>query len=139
MNIKFLVLHHDLDAKISGASSSAEVVETLSKNPQIKLLEKFGELDIYEFKSENLDLFKTDGPEIKYTKLSPTKYDIKINDAKKLYTLIFKTTYDNNWIVRINGKVQENHKMIYDYANAWDIDRTGSYNIEVVYKVWPWE
>ena len=139
MNIKFLVLHHDLDAKISGASSSAEVVETLSKNPQIKLLEKFGDLDIYEFKSENLDLFKTDGPEIEYTKLSPTKYDIKINDAKKPYKLIFKETFDKNWIARIDGKVQENHFLIFDYANAWDIDRNGSYNIQVVFKVWPWD
>ncbi len=49
LNIKYFVLHNDMDSKISGASSSAQVIETLSNNPRIKYIIKFGDLDIYQY------------------------------------------------------------------------------------------
>ena len=64
---------------------------------------------------------------------------IKVTDSKNKYSLLFKETYNDNWILEENGNIIGNHYITYGYANAWDIDKTGDYTLELVFKVWPWE
>jgi len=145
MNIKYLVLHDDLDTKVSGASSSAEVRKVLDKNPDIKFLEKFGELSVFEFlgnKNPSLFVATKEGKEINplsYNKLSPTRYVVSVKKAKNPYNLVFKSTFNDLWEVRIDGEKIGGHFLVYDYANGWKMEKEGSYNIDVVFKVWPWE
>lgn len=48
-NIKYLILHYDLNHEISGASTAAQVESVLTSTPNIKFLQKIGELGIYQF------------------------------------------------------------------------------------------
>lgn len=143
MNIKYLVLHHDLDAKLSNASSSAQAEDTLKKNPKINFIKKIGELSVYEYiENTNASLFITEGedaPSISYQKLNTTHYTINVQNAKNPYKLIFKETFNHLWKARIDGEKLDEHFLIYNYANGWQIKRCGDYTINIVFKVWPWE
>jgi len=143
MNIKYLVLHNDLDTEISGASSSTQTKIILDKNPEISLIERIGELEIYEFKgNKDGSLFEVRGedpPVLSYEKLSPARYRVQIGNARPRFDLIFKSTFNELWETKIDGKKLDEHFLVYDYANAWRIDRIGDYNIDIVFKVWPWE
>jgi hypothetical protein len=143
MNIKYLVLHNDLVSEASGASSSAQVRKILSKNPEIKFQKTFGELDVFEYTgNKNPGLFVSEGTKNSspvYKKLSPTHFIVNIDQASEPFNLVFKETYDNLWEARIDGKKIDNHFLVYDYANGWKIDKKGSYSVEIIFKVWPWE
>lgn len=143
MNIQYLVLHNDLLPEASGASTSAQTRLIINKNPDIHLLKTFGDLDIYEYKSmDNRSLFSADGsnpPVITYKKKSPTRYLVSIRGASSPFKLIFKGTYNDLWEAKLDGEKLRNHSLIYDYANGWDVNKEGDYNIEVVFKIWPWE
>lgn len=143
MNIGYFVLHNDMDYKAHGASSSAEVKSILANNPNAIYLQNIGELEIYEyktFKDQRLFLIKgINTPEYNYQKKYTTKYILNISNATDPYDVIFKTSYDVNWEARINGAKIENHFVVYDYANAWKIDKKGDYTIDIVFKIWPWE
>lgn len=146
MNITHMVLHEDLVFENSLASSSAEVKKRLNSNPQIRFLRKEGELLLYKYESgENSKLFKLEGlegsevPNFNYQKNNTRFYVVNIVGAQKPYQLIFKETYNDLWVARINGWTLEDHFLVYEYANAWRIDKIGDYQIEIIFKVWPWE
>lgn len=143
MNIKYLILHNDIVSVASGASSSAEVKQTLRKNSKIHFLKSFGELEIYDYiGNKNSSLFVVDNneqPILDYKKLNSMHYVVNVKGAKEPSRLIFKETYSDFWEARIDGQRIEKHFLAYDYANGWEIDRKGDYNIEVIFKVWPWD
>ncbi|KKQ98117.1 MAG: hypothetical protein UT23_C0005G0040 [Candidatus Woesebacteria bacterium GW2011_GWA1_39_12] len=143
MNISHIVLHHDQDEEVSSASSSAEVKETLTENENTSFLKDIGELSIYEFvpnKEGYIFVIKDDEkPTLIYSKISSTQYAVEIKDAKKPYILIFKSTYNKLWQAKIEGEIQKEHFVVYDYANAWRINKIGDYTIKVDLKIWPWD
>ena len=143
MNIKYLVLHYDLDSKISGASTSAEVKKTLEKNKKVKYVKKFGELEIYQYTgNKNPGLFIVQGqnvPKISYQKLSSTRYRVFVKNAKEPFDLIFRETFSKFWEARVRNKELKDHFLVYNYANGWRINEKGDYIIDIIFKIWPWE
>lgn len=147
MNVRYLVLHEDLVPEVSGASSSAEVKETLSQNSKIRELKNFGELTVYEYVDKTLpsSLFKTEEDAlspttVNYRKSDAVSYEVNIKNATSApFKLIFKETYNDLWEARINGEKINDHFVAYDYANGWKIQKEGDYLIKIVFKVWPWD
>ncbi len=143
MNIKYLVLHNDLVSEASGASSSAQVRNTLKQNNKIIFLRQIGGLEIYEFSGNpSGSTFISDAknpPKVIYRKFGPSHYLVSIRDAKAPFNLIFKETYNDFWEAKVDKKKLENHGLAYNYANVWKMDRTGDYDIDIVFKVWPWK
>lgn len=143
LNIKYLVLHYDLDSKASGASSSAEVKSILEKNNNVSFLAQFGDLAVYQFlPTKDGGLFALEGnniPEISYYKLSPAHYKVAIKGASRSYILIFKSTFSRFWEAKIANEKIYGHFLIYDYANSWNVDRIGDYTIDIIFKVLPWD
>jgi hypothetical protein len=143
MNIRFLVLHEDVISEQTGASTSAQVRNILTKNKNITILEKFGELTIYEYNKKQdsrlLTIEGEDAPKINYQKLSPQKYQVSIEKASKPFNLIFKETFNPLWELKIDGQEAGKHFIVYNYANAWKIPKKGDYTLEIVFKVWPWD
>ncbi len=143
MNIKYLVLNNDLIPEASGASSSAQVRAVINHNSKIKLSKTIGALDIYEYKpNTDSSLFAVSGTSltsVSYKKISSTHYSIGIKSANEPYEFIFKETFNPLWLARVNGVILDKHFLKYSYANAWEINKKGDYNIDVVFKVWPWE
>ena len=143
MNVKYILLRNDMDTNVTPATSSAQVKKSLDENKKIKFLKSFGELDIYEYHTDKkISLFSTIGnksPNVKYERLSSRHYILNIGSAFAPFLLVFKETYNPFWVAKIDGKEVKNHKMIYDYANSWEVEKQGTYDIEVFFKVWPWD
>lgn len=146
LNVGFLILRNDLDFNAIGASSSAEVNKVISGNPKMKRVAEFGELTIYEFlprvRSNGLFTVETPGsnraPSISYSKRSPRFYNVKVKDSRGQFSLVFKSNYSDLWEARLNGKVLS-HLLVKGYANGWEIDKKGDFEIDIRFKVWPWE
>jgi len=66
---------------------------------------------------------------VNYTQLSPTEFQVRVNNATSPFLLVLSTTY-GDW--QVNG-LNTTHIMVYNYANAWIINRTGTYIIRVYY------
>ncbi len=143
MNIKYFILHRDLDTKSSSASSSTQVQEILKKNPEVSFLREIGQLSIYQYNSnQQQGLFILDGesvPEFTYKKLSATQYRINIKNASVPYIIIFKETFNKLWEASIDGQKITDHFLAFDYANGWIVMTSGNYEIKVYLKVLPWD
>jgi hypothetical protein len=144
LDVTFLVLRKDLlDGLDKNDLGVDEVRKIILENKDIRHLKDFGDLEIYLFEpNKNGSLFEVldDGDiEISYQKLSPTKYKIFVKNAQEPFTLVFKNTYYDLWVARIDKEELKNHFLVYDYANAWKIEKNGSFVVDIVFKVWPWE
>ena len=78
----------------------------------------------------------TKKPTTTYEKIDPTKYIVHVN-ASKPFFLIFSESYHKDWIAYVDGQqiLNEYHFMANGYANAWYINKTGSYTITLEF--WP--
>jgi hypothetical protein len=140
LNIAYLIIHNDLDYKFSGASSPASVKKTLSEYKSIKYLKTTGQLDIYRYMhlKEN-SLFEINNRfKLNYKKISSSYYQLFVQNVSEPYSLIFKESYDPLWTASIQGQNITNHSVVYGYANKWNIDKKGSYYININYRIWPW-
>ena len=90
----------------------------------------------------NLNPLKTDS-----TKISPTKYIIKINNTKPKqngYFITLLTTYDPEWKAYITQKgstnqiAEDHHIKTFNYANTWYINQTGQIEITLKYEPQKW-
>ena len=138
MNIEYLIFHNEMDPKYSGASTSAEVKETLKKYPEIKFLKSIGFLDIYKNTKYKPDTFITllGDASYDYQKINSGHYKVQIKNANKSIELILKNSFSPLWEARINKNIQEHH-LVYNYANGWSLNNEGNYTVDLVFKIWP--
>jgi len=66
---------------------------------------------------------------INFTQLSPTEFEVRVNNATGPFLLVLSTTY-GDWQV---SSVSATHIMVYNYSNGWIINRTGTYVMHVYY------
>ncbi len=105
------VLNDEIDTKISG----------------------FGYEDFSNTVSDNII------PKISYIKFANDHYKVSVQDAVKSFYLIFNNTYDNLWQAKIGKDIIQKHFIVNGFANGWLIDKRGSYDIDISFKVWPWQ
>jgi hypothetical protein len=131
-------IYKDYNGLIKGINNSqANVI----KQPFMFLSE------LQKRKMQNLQNFQA-SPNIEVIQVDSTKFKIKIIDAKTPYYLIFLEPFDSLWKIYINQTknnvlssfslnnnfLQENnHYKVYEYANAWMIDKTGTYELILEY------
>jgi hypothetical protein len=83
--------------------------------------------------------------QIAFEKIDPTKYMVKIENATNPFFLVFSETYhpqwkayygDVNWIYAFSADpILDNHHFIANgYANAWYINKTGTYTITLYFQ-----
>ncbi|MCH7641551.1 DUF3367 domain-containing protein [Patescibacteria group bacterium] len=141
MGIKYLILHHDIDAEFSQSLKSEDVEKILDETKEVELIKKFGKLSIYSL--SNYDGIVTTNNncvgELRYSRIKPTKYRVAIDKAVCPFELILKASFDSKWTARIGNVVIPEHIVALDYANGWKVDRNGSYQVDLVFKSWPWE
>jgi hypothetical protein len=72
-------------------------------------------------------------PTINYTVNDPTSITVRVSHASSPFYLVFRETYDGNWIAYYNGSIELNgsHIAVNGFANAWYVDKKGSYTIEL--------
>ena len=74
---------------------------------------------------------------ITFQRINPTKYKVKIENATQPFFLVFSESYHKDWTVYIDGQQvpSEYHFMANGYANAWYINKTGTYTVTLEF--WP--
>lgn len=143
LNVSYIIFNSDLVLSPEMSRDADKVKIELSRSKLLEKIGSFGPIDLYKnLDNEKESLFDVLGdkpPEIGYVKESTAKYIVNVSNSRGPYKLIFKSTFDKLWQARINGVEVENHNVALDYANSWNIDRLGDYQIDIVFKVWPWE
>lgn len=69
-------------------------------------------------------------PVVTYTKVDPTHFQVKIENASTPFILVFNEAYNSSW--RLNG-YDSGHFVVNGYANAWKISKTGTYTLDLTY------
>lgn len=137
-NVKYFVLRNDIDIPTNDILSPENTKKILNSFPEIIYKQSFDKLDLYEYAKSNprkIIAISDQTPEVKYIKNSPTRYTIDIKNAKNPYKLVFKETFNDNWIATIDKNIVSNHQLQYNYANAWEIDKLGNYQIKLQFKL----
>ncbi len=75
-------------------------------------------------------------PAIKFVQKTPTKIDVFVSGATTPYYLVFRETYDPNWVLYLNGAPlpPSSHILVNGFANAWYVDKPGNYTLTLYYK-----
>lgn len=77
-------------------------------------------------------------PQITFTKIRPTKYELQVTEAKDPYLLVFSENFHPDWALHLNGSgkplAKDRHLIINGYANAWyvspeDVGRQQNYTL----------
>ena len=84
----------------------------------------------------NLGNSELNKPDILFRQINPTKYEIQIQNATAPFFLVFASTYDDYWTANVNGHSisSSKHFVVNGYANAWYIEKSGSYQIVLEYE-----
>lgn len=142
-NIKYLVLNHDIDVKAVGSQDPEVVGQFLRNQEDIEFIKSYGSLEVFKYTNLSpTSLFVKDDGEVNhltYKKLNNRHYKIYISNAKIPFNLIFKETFNKNWTAKVNNEPVDSHNLAYEYANGWKINKTGDFEIDVIFKIWPWE
>lgn len=135
LNVKYIILHKDIDVKYNNSSSSATFEKILTNEEKIKKVINFDKLDIYqaEIPSYIAEIF-AEKVNLTYTKINPTLYQIKITDAKAPYNIVFMQQFDRNWELSINNEILSSHEQALGYANTWRVDKNGSYSLQIRFR-----
>lgn len=78
-------------------------------------------------------------PQVKIQKVSASFYKVQVINAKSPFVLMLNQTYDSLWEARVGAYVFPKHFVVNGYANGWVVDKEGDYEIDLVFKIWPWE
>lgn len=114
-------------------------VNTLVTTPEAKLinLKNLGENEaLVEGEREWKNNSKL--PKITYLKINPTLYKVKVENSVEPFVLVFSETFNPSWQAKIGNSLIKDHFRINVYANAWKIEKTGDFEIEIKYLPQEW-
>lgn len=135
LDVKYIVLHHDVDWKFNGSVSPQQTEEYLKKQPGISKDISFGKLDIYKVEfPENINLIFSPQISLTYKRLSNTNYQIDIKEAIQPFSVYFLEQFDDGWEAFINSERIIDHYKVFSFANAWNIDQEGDYTFTIRYQ-----
>lgn len=84
-------------------------------------------------------IFSENLPNYTITKLSPVRYIYHIKQAAKPYLLVLSQNFNSGWKATIDKIELKDHISINGFANGWLIEKKGNYDIDIMFKTWPWE
>lgn len=135
LNIRYIVLHNDIDVTFGGFKTPKQSADYLAKEDKIIKVNTFGELDIYKVDiGKEVGLIYSPEGKISYEKINPTFYKLKIKDAPDQFNLYFLTLYSPEWVALVKGQEIPDHFKVFSYANGWTINKGGDLEIILKYK-----
>lgn len=78
-------------------------------------------------------------PKITFKKISNDLYFVDVKGSTEPFILVLNNTFDNLWQTEIDNQLINKHFMVNGFANAWLIEKTGDYQVDIRLKVWPWD
>jgi hypothetical protein len=126
LGIKYIVLHHDVDTKISGAQTIERTEEILKK--EFLLVKTFGELSIFEVPNTR-PLVHSSNDEVLYQKKSPVHYTTSGTEDGALTKVILLENYSPFWEARGSKEVISTHQKELSFLNSWTTNENNSLTI----------
>jgi len=135
LNVKYIILNYDTDYEARGAASQETTKKYLEAQEEIKKVNTFGQLDIYEVDlPPKIALIYSPDADVEYKEVNTTNYEITIKNAKENINLIFLNTFDSGWKLTDGEKEVGNHSEIFSYANSWKLERSGDYRLNLKFE-----
>lgn len=135
LNVKYIIVHKDIDYKSRRAISPEETEQYLEKQPDVKKVQAFGKLDIYEVERlDNNHLIYSPDTEVEYQNTNNTLYKVNVKVAKGPVAIYFLENFHPGWEAFVDGKKVENHSKIFSYGNSWLVNKTGDFQMIIKYK-----
>lgn len=136
LNVRFIVLHKDINTQLSEMKTISQTAEYLAKEPNIRLVKSFGALDIYQVNiPDDIDLIYSPDAKVTFRKINPTLYQAFIENATGNTRLFFLENFDSNWqAYDSRNQLIKKHNRVFSYANYWGIDETGNLSITIKYQ-----
>lgn len=135
INVRYIILHYDTNFLFRGAKSPQETRDYLENQKGIKKIITFGELDIYKVEiPPNLGLIYSPDADSSYKKINTTSYIVDIKNAKGLVNIYFLQQFHPGWEAYIEGRKILSHKEFFSYANNWQIEKNGNFQVTIKYK-----
>ncbi len=76
-------------------------------------------------------------PKVEFEMISPARYKVRVRDAQNPFFLILSTTFDPRWNAYFTSSKDpvssNNHLIVNGYANAWYLEKLGSYEMFLEY------
>lgn len=72
-----------------------------------------------------------ENPEITFEKIDVTHYKVHVNDSTSPFLLVFSELYNSGW--KVGSVSEKNHILVNGYANAWWIEKTGDFDLDILY------
>lgn len=103
-----------------------------SKKPLLLLSDQLNPSNLRDIQGLKLD----ENSDVSFTfqQVDPTKYIVHVTTSKPFF-LVLSTSFDPEWIAYIDGKEVNMHLEANGYANAWLVNKTGSFDIVLKYKI----
>ena len=111
-------------------SSYDRITEVLIKN--VTVTRKLTDEPVL-IKSNALSSIKS--PSTNFQKIDNTSYKVSIKSASRPYILVLSELYDPGWEVftTLGERLPLNHFLANSYANGWEIDKIGDYELIIKY------
>ena len=136
LNVRYVILHRDVDPKISGSKTVEEAVEYLSKQKNIYKVKTFGLIDIYKVEiPDNIKILYSPQTDSQYTKLNTVSYKLHLSKTQDETEIYLLQTFDPGWEAYINNQKIDDHYKVFSYANGWKINQGG--DVDIVIKFTP--
>lgn len=134
---------YSLDPKIVKpriyASSNIIKINSLNEGMNLVASDKWDQMSAFTLEDIGAELKNNLTPQISYTKISNTKYQVHISGSNSPYVLILNNSYDPSWRVIIDNQIFVKHFLVNGFANGWLIDKKGDYELDIRLVIWPWD
>ncbi|MCL5019635.1 MAG: hypothetical protein M1426_04050 [Patescibacteria group bacterium] len=135
LNVRYIILHHDIDYKLTNARNPDLDVNYLASQQNISKIATFGKLDIYQVDiPKNIDLVYSPDAQVSFSKINSTEYIVNLKNAKSQTELYLLEVFDPKWEAFIDGHKVNEHSNVFSYANKWKLDKPGDYSMVIKYK-----
>lgn len=140
LNTKYVITNNSISTDLQGSFMFSDGLFYLQTDPFIgsvvgPKVQDFGRrYSLYKiapkYDSEKIFITETPGlftnrAQLSYKKLASHDYQIKISKLSHTQTLVFLDPYLQGWQLRTpsgRGVFGDTHQVIFDYANAWELD-----------------
>lgn len=135
LNLRYIILHFDINHNFRQTKSSDETRKYLESQEGIKSIARFGDLEIFQVNiPNNIGLIYSPNTSSNYRKIDTSTYVVNIKDAKGLINLYFLQKFHPGWTAYVDNKKVSLHKEIFSYANGWQIDKNGDFRVDIKYE-----
>jgi len=132
LGIKYIIFHNDANPLMyNGTKIYGGAERIFQKNIVSSLVNSHINYQVIDYKSVVFYVLQTNQslspkPQVQFSSINPTKFNINISKAYKPFVLTLPQTYNKDWLISDGRKfiqeINHSHQLVNNYANGWYID-----------------